>query len=61
MTITAAESATATAQDVALVPHWVDGTARSGSGSRRGDVYDPALGVVTKHVAFADRRPSTPR
>jgi malonate-semialdehyde dehydrogenase (acetylating)/methylmalonate-semialdehyde dehydrogenase len=36
-----------------LVPHWIDGSARSGAPIRTGDVYDPATGVVTKHVVFA--------
>ncbi|WP_375400900.1 CoA-acylating methylmalonate-semialdehyde dehydrogenase [uncultured Amnibacterium sp.] len=39
---------------VPLVPHWIGGGEVEGSSARFGDVYDPALGVVTKHVAFAD-------
>jgi malonate-semialdehyde dehydrogenase (acetylating)/methylmalonate-semialdehyde dehydrogenase len=38
----------------ALVPHWIDGRGVEGAGSRRGDVYDPATGQVTRQVAFAD-------
>ena len=38
-----------------LVPHWIGGASAPGSGDRTGDVYDPALGVVTKRVAFADQ------
>jgi malonate-semialdehyde dehydrogenase (acetylating)/methylmalonate-semialdehyde dehydrogenase len=37
-----------------LVAHWIDGRAETGSGSRRGDVYDPATGAVARQVAFAD-------
>ena len=55
MTITAAASDTDTAQGLALVPHWIGGAPVAGAGERAGDVYDPALGVVTKHVAFADQ------
>jgi len=33
--------------------HWVDGKTYEGVGERRGDVYDPATGELTKHVAFA--------
>jgi malonate-semialdehyde dehydrogenase (acetylating)/methylmalonate-semialdehyde dehydrogenase len=36
-----------------LIPHWIDGKLVEGSSARRGDVYDPATGQVTKHVAFA--------
>ena len=38
---------------VPLVPHWIDGTAVTRSPERRGDVYDPSTGRVTKQVAFA--------
>ena len=37
-----------------LVQHWIDGAETPGAGERTGDVYDPALGVVTKRVAFAE-------
>ena len=33
--------------------HYVDGAAVSGASGRFGDVYDPATGTVTAHVAFA--------
>jgi malonate-semialdehyde dehydrogenase (acetylating)/methylmalonate-semialdehyde dehydrogenase len=36
------------------VPHWINGRAHPGSSTRHGDVFDPARGVVAKHVAFAD-------
>ena len=38
-----------------LVSHWVAGKEFAGSGSRRGEVFDPALGEQTKEVAFADQ------
>ncbi|MBW4043339.1 MAG: aldehyde dehydrogenase family protein, partial [Acidobacteria bacterium] len=55
MTITADASAIDTGDGLALVPHWIGGAAVPGSSTRAGDVYDPALGVVTRRVAFADR------
>ena len=55
MTITADASDTDAAPGLALVPHWIGGAPVAGAGERTGDVYDPALGVVTKHVAFADQ------
>ncbi|HLX78286.1 MAG TPA: aldehyde dehydrogenase family protein, partial [Acidimicrobiales bacterium] len=36
-----------------VLGHWVDGKTYEGVGERRGDVYDPATGELTKHVAFA--------
>ena len=38
-----------------LVSHWVAGKEFEGSGSRRGEVYDPAKGLQTKEVVFADQ------
>ena len=38
---------------MALVEHWILGKAHKSSSKRFGDVYDPALGVVTNQVAFA--------
>ncbi|NCV80457.1 MAG: CoA-acylating methylmalonate-semialdehyde dehydrogenase [Actinobacteria bacterium] len=38
-----------------LVSHWVAGKEFAGSGSRRGEVYDPAKGLQTKEVVFADQ------
>jgi malonate-semialdehyde dehydrogenase (acetylating) / methylmalonate-semialdehyde dehydrogenase len=38
-----------------LVPHWINGAEHPGTGGRRGPVFDPALGVQTKEVAFAGR------
>jgi malonate-semialdehyde dehydrogenase (acetylating) / methylmalonate-semialdehyde dehydrogenase len=36
-----------------LVCHWVNGKPMEGSSPRRGEVFDPATGRVTKEVAFA--------
>ena len=36
-----------------LVAHWIDGKPVEGSSPRRGDVFDPATGRVTRQVAFA--------
>ncbi|MGO8874608.1 MAG: CoA-acylating methylmalonate-semialdehyde dehydrogenase [Acidimicrobiales bacterium] len=38
---------------VPLVRHWIDGKPFDGSTERMGDVYNPATGEPTKHVAFA--------
>ena len=35
-----------------VVAHWIDGRIHHGSSTRRGDVFDPATGAVTKRVAF---------
>jgi malonate-semialdehyde dehydrogenase (acetylating) / methylmalonate-semialdehyde dehydrogenase len=53
MTITAAAALTTTTEGAALVPHWIGGSPAPGTSGRTGDVFDPALGVVTKRVAFA--------
>jgi malonate-semialdehyde dehydrogenase (acetylating)/methylmalonate-semialdehyde dehydrogenase len=39
-----------------LVTHWIDGAPAPGEPERHGDVFDPATGAVTKHVAFAGAR-----
>jgi malonate-semialdehyde dehydrogenase (acetylating)/methylmalonate-semialdehyde dehydrogenase len=36
------------------ITHWIDGGPWGGAAARRGDVYDPATGRVTKTVDFAD-------
>ncbi len=41
---------------VAEVPHWIAGAAEPSDGGRTGPVFDPALGVETKRVAFAGKR-----
>ena len=38
-----------------VVPHWIDGAQSPSHSGRTAPVYDPALGVVTKQVAMADR------
>src|SRR5689334_18440955 len=35
------------------IPHWIDGRAHPGSGTRTGDVTNPATGQVTGRVTFA--------
>ncbi|KYH43135.1 CoA-acylating methylmalonate-semialdehyde dehydrogenase [Branchiibius sp. NY16-3462-2] len=40
---------------VTVVPHWIDGAQSPSHSGRTAPVYDPALGVVTKQVAMADR------
>ena len=44
-----------TTQDLAVVTHWIDGAERPAHSDRTAPVYDPARGVVTKHVALADQ------
>ena len=41
------------AGELPLVTHWVGGQLTEGAPARRGDVFDPATGRVTRHVAFA--------
>ena len=36
-----------------LVGHWISGQLSNGNSSRQGEVFDPAIGEVTKQVAFA--------
>jgi len=42
-----------TTREVSLVNHWIDGKPVDGAPRHRGDVFDPATGRLTKHVAFA--------
>jgi malonate-semialdehyde dehydrogenase (acetylating)/methylmalonate-semialdehyde dehydrogenase len=42
-----------TVREVSLVTHWIDGKPVDGTPRHRGDVFDPATGRLTKHVAFA--------
>ena len=37
-----------------VVSHWIDGAERPSTSGRIAPVYDPALGVVTKHVGLAN-------
>jgi malonate-semialdehyde dehydrogenase (acetylating)/methylmalonate-semialdehyde dehydrogenase len=54
MTVTAPAETAAGRDALPVVPHWIGGAQAPASGTRVGEVHDPALGVVTKHVAFAD-------
>jgi malonate-semialdehyde dehydrogenase (acetylating)/methylmalonate-semialdehyde dehydrogenase len=36
-----------------ILDHWIGGTAVAGTGTRTGDVFNPALGAVQKQVRFA--------
>lgn len=47
--------ADADASGAPLVPHWIGGEPVAGASGRTGEVFDPARGVVTKRVAFADQ------
>ena len=38
-----------------VVPHWIDGAERPSTSGRTAPVFDPALGVETKHVALANQ------
>ncbi|MCU1551714.1 MAG: methylmalonate-semialdehyde dehydrogenase (CoA acylating) [Glaciihabitans sp.] len=38
-----------------VLAHWIDGAERPSTSGRTSPVFDPALGVATKHVALADR------
>ncbi|MBO0701499.1 MAG: CoA-acylating methylmalonate-semialdehyde dehydrogenase [Candidatus Dormibacteraeota bacterium] len=46
---------TETKTDLAVLPHWIGGAPHPASGGRSGPVFDPALGVETKRVAFAGK------
>ncbi|WP_328529206.1 CoA-acylating methylmalonate-semialdehyde dehydrogenase [Nocardioides sp. NBC_00368] len=39
--------------DLPILDHWIGGATNPGTGTRLGDVYNPALGTVQKHVRFA--------
>jgi malonate-semialdehyde dehydrogenase (acetylating) / methylmalonate-semialdehyde dehydrogenase len=41
--------------ELAVVPHWIAGAPRPGISGRTADVFDPALGVVTRTVSLANR------
>lgn len=41
-------------ETLTVVSHWIDGEEHPSSSGRTAPVYDPALGIVTKHVALAD-------
>jgi malonate-semialdehyde dehydrogenase (acetylating) / methylmalonate-semialdehyde dehydrogenase len=48
-----AEPESSTRSEPSRIQHWIGGRLVDGTSGRRGDVYDPALGHVTKHVDFA--------
>ena len=39
-----------------LISHWINGAEYKGSGSRFGEVYDPALGTQAAQVSFAEEK-----
>ena len=41
--------------ELPIVSHWIDGAPYASSSGRTADVFDPALGTVTKKVALADQ------
>ena len=45
-----------TADQLPIVPHWIDGREAPSTSGRTAPVHDPALGEVTKRVALADAR-----
>ncbi|WP_066903266.1 CoA-acylating methylmalonate-semialdehyde dehydrogenase [Millisia brevis] len=45
----------ATETDLPVVGHWIDGAEYPSASGRTADVFDPALGIVTKKVALANR------
>ncbi len=49
MTTTTAD---ATASDLPVLDHWINGAHAPGTSTRTGPVYDPALGEVTKNVRY---------
>ncbi len=46
---------TATATDLHLVSHWIDGREQPGQSGRTAPVFDPALGTVSRNVSLADQ------
>ena len=42
-----------TVEKLPVVTHWINGASYESTSGRIADVHDPALGVVTKHVALA--------
>ncbi|MEY3625112.1 MAG: hypothetical protein RL696_493, partial [Actinomycetota bacterium] len=37
------------------VVHWISGSAYTGTSDHRGEVFDPALGRVIRHVSLASQ------
>ena len=42
-----------TSSDLPVLDHWIDGASSAGRSERLGDVFDPARGVVQRHVRLA--------
>ncbi len=40
--------------EIQTVPHWIGGRRTAGTGTRHGNVYNPATGQVARRVAFAN-------
>jgi malonate-semialdehyde dehydrogenase (acetylating)/methylmalonate-semialdehyde dehydrogenase len=55
MTITDTSASTATASEVPVIAHWIDGALRASNSGRTAPVYNPATGAVQAHVALADQ------
>lgn len=55
MTITATSSTDASAAAVRTIGHWVDGAEHTSSSGRTAQVFNPATGAVSAHVALADQ------
>ena len=53
MTQVAEPETTTSATEPGRVSHWINGRLVEGTSGRRGDVYDPATGVLARHVDFA--------
>ncbi|MFC7404569.1 CoA-acylating methylmalonate-semialdehyde dehydrogenase [Georgenia alba] len=53
-TTDAAPATQAAPVDLPIVPHWIDGAERAPAGGRTAEVYNPATGAVSAHVALAD-------
>jgi malonate-semialdehyde dehydrogenase (acetylating)/methylmalonate-semialdehyde dehydrogenase len=54
MTDTVLDPAVTDQGSLPVVPHWIDGAPSPSTSGRTSPVYDPALGLATKHVALAD-------
>src|SRR6478736_50364 len=51
--VEAPNASRADAPEPGRISHWIGGRIVAGTGGREGPVYDPATGLVTKHVDFA--------
>ncbi|MFB9311195.1 malonate-semialdehyde dehydrogenase (acetylating)/methylmalonate-semialdehyde dehydrogenase [Agromyces hippuratus] len=55
MSITETASSPASAPEVPVIGHWVDGALRASTSGRTAPVYNPATGAVQAEVALADQ------